>query len=97
LSDGSLVVGIETPADPHLAAAEVSCAGMGASTLRIPVPNGADQRLASLWSFPHALALALRVTKLAGRDPNAPRWAAAYLATVRQDLTAAEGPIGISR
>jgi hypothetical protein len=96
LSSDSLVVGIETPDDPHLGAAEASCASMGATIRRIPAPRGADERLALLWSFPSALALALRVALQAGRDPDAPSWADAYLATVRQGSIAGQ-PGAVSR
>jgi fructoselysine-6-P-deglycase FrlB-like protein len=83
LSANSLVLAIDTPGDTQLGEAEASCASTGARTVRIPSPAAVEQCLAPIWSFPYSLAVALYLAKIAGRDPDQPPWAQAYLATVR--------------
>jgi len=83
LSQRSLVVSIQTTHDPHLVGTEASCASMGARLVRVPAAPESDQRLTPVSSFPYALALALRLAELSGRDADSPDWASVYLSAVR--------------
>ncbi len=83
LTDGSLAISLETASDPHLTGTEESCRSMGSRIVRIPCREDDDPRLVPILSFPYALALALRLAELAGRDPDDPPWAENYLSSVR--------------
>jgi fructoselysine-6-P-deglycase FrlB-like protein len=83
LTSSSLAVSVGHDEDPRLVAAEESCAGRGASVVRLP--DTADHITSALSSFPFAVALAIKIAVLAGRDPDQPAWTDAYLAAVRSE------------
>jgi fructoselysine-6-P-deglycase FrlB-like protein len=83
LDTGQLVLTLPTGSDALLAEAEQTCAATGASVLRVPGGALADPRLATLSTFPAALALSIALGREAGHDVDRPAWADAYFATAR--------------
>lgn len=84
LRRGHLAVGL--PSGPHDPLAEEAlqvCRGTGATVVTLPDGPSGDRRVASLTSFPAALALAATLGGRAGIDVDDPDWQAAYYATTR--------------
>lgn len=71
--------------DPLLDEAERTCAATGAAVVRAPGGGRADRRLASITTFPAALALAVALGLRSGHDVDHPGWVDAYYATARVD------------
>ena len=70
--------------DPLLAEAEGIFERAGAKVLRAPVPRSPiDERVMGAVMFPASAALAIRLARLGGFDPDAPSWAASYYQTAR--------------
>lgn len=84
LRPGHLVVALPSgPADPLAEEAAQVCRGTGATVVTLPGGSSGDRRVASLTTFPAALALAAAVGDRAGIDVDDPDWQAAYYATTR--------------
>jgi glutamine---fructose-6-phosphate transaminase (isomerizing) len=84
LRPGHLVVALPSgPADPLAEEATQVCRGTGATVLALPGGRSGDRRVASLTTFPSALALAAALGGRAGIDVDDPDWQAAYYATTR--------------
>ncbi|MBO0730506.1 MAG: hypothetical protein J2P57_14705 [Acidimicrobiaceae bacterium] len=85
LAPGHLAVSLPHGGDDtQVAEAEAVCAASGATLVRLPAPGGAaDQRLATISTFPAASLLSLALAKRAGLDPDRPKWEARYYMTAR--------------
>lgn len=72
------------PEDPLLGEAEGIFERAGATVLRAPVPlTPVDQRLMGAVMFPASAALAIKLARMGGHDPDEPTWAATYYETAR--------------
>ena len=70
--------------DPLLGEAEGIFERAGATVLRAPVPlTPVDQRLMGAVMFPASVALAIKLARIAGHDPDEPTWADTYYETAR--------------
>jgi fructoselysine-6-P-deglycase FrlB-like protein len=70
--------------DPLLEEAEKIFESAGAKVLRAPAPRSPiDERVTGVAMFPAAAALAIKLARLGGFDPDEPTWAATYYETAR--------------
>ena len=70
--------------DPLLDEAEGIFERAGAKVLRAPAPRSSiDERVMGAVMFPAAAALAIKLARLGGFDPDEPTWAATYYQTAR--------------
>jgi fructoselysine-6-P-deglycase FrlB-like protein len=93
IKPGHLLVNL-TPAAPGAGEAEDACAGRGARVLRAPAAAEHDLRLSPVTSFPAMTALALRLTRASGADPDAPAWRDTYFEVARERTDPSPAPAG---
>ena len=83
ISPGHLALSVACGEDPLLEEAESVCQSAGATVIRLPGAEVGDPRIASILSFPSALALAIALAERSGIDVDAPWWVSAYEQTAR--------------